>query len=119
MIKFLTQQKTFILPNGNNILIEAIGVSVEAFDISNAERVPLCFHFFTKENDEYIMLPEYTYKTSVYKNVTIPNLGDIDFISGLVSYDKTKVYQVASIFAARYSYTLLPFAEQTYLNEIN
>lgn len=116
MIKFLIQPKEFKKPNGTSLNIEAISVVVNEFPISNDERVSMRFMFYKKEDGEYVHLPEYDHATSVFKQVTLPVVGDVDFVAGLVSYNKQNVYNVAQLFAGKYEYVLLPIEEQIFLN---
>ena len=113
MIKFLTTPRTLTKPDNSTYTVDAISVSIFEQDINYTPALKIKFTFYNKDAEgNFISVSEFV-KPNVYKKVTIPNVGDIDFVAGLFSYDKTKVYQVASIFAQYNGYTLLPINEQT------
>jgi hypothetical protein len=118
MIKFLTQPKRFYTPDDAvGYDIHAIGISVPLQELTEVDAVQLDFVFY-KKNDvgEYLEHSRVS-KPSVPKKVTIPNVGDVDFIAGLMSHDNMNVYNVSKMFGAMYGYTMLPFEQQIFLNK--
>lgn len=124
-MKILTQPKNFKTPSnkvGYNIVAISIGIPKQ--EVTNLPTFELEFQFYyNKENFGtnnvslgFEIAPHSNSFFSAPKKITIPNVGDIDFIAGLTSFDKTKVYQVATLFAQNYGFILLPLMEQTDLN---
>jgi hypothetical protein len=114
-IKFLTQPKNYKTPGdrvGYNI--DAISVRIAQQPLMHSETVSLEFMFYTTVGG--VLQVHSNAIKDVYKLCSIPNIGDIDFVANLLSYDKTKVYGVATLFAQMYGFILLPLAEQTDLN---
>jgi len=114
MTKFITIPKKITTPNGLFYFVEALGATVLENEVSNSERFSICFHFFRNIEGEFVEVENYT--TTIKKVVNIPDVGPIDFYSGLVNSDKQIKYNVARLFAINSGYTLLPIEEQTDLN---
>lgn len=119
MIKFLTEPKNFKEPhNQAGFDIVAIGVQIPKQEISFENTISLEFLFFIKNEENQIIEHSRILKTNIYKKVVLPNGVQIDFVSGLLSYDKMKVFQTASLFAMSNGYTLKPIEEQIELNQM-
>jgi hypothetical protein len=110
MLKFKVVPKVFTTPSDTaGYTIDAIGVALVNAEVDVAPTIMVQFSFFSagtlKMQDN----------KPVAKKVTITGMGDIDFFGGLLSYDKAKVYSVASLMCAKNGFTLAPMAEQVEL----
>lgn len=52
-----------------------------------------------------------------HKKYAIPNIGDVDILSGLMSSVKGTIYDMANILAQNYEYQLKAIEEQLFLNK--
>ena len=119
-IIFLTVPKKFV--NFDNTTFTIMGISAKLNNsheiiIGSNNDIQVELKFWEKVNEEYI--EKNVLQGKFKKAYTIPNIGEVKAMSGLFSPNKQEIYQVATLVAIKYGYQLLPFEEQTILNETN
>ena len=118
---FKTKPKNFPTPT-NTKGYDVVGVSVEiqASSIGNVNKFAFKFAFFKNgkdENGEDALIETDSIIGDIPRKITIPKMGDVDIVAGLLSSKRQTIYLAASVLAAKYEYELLPLEEQDIIED--
>jgi hypothetical protein len=113
-MRFLIQPKN-VKKNGfdlQGVNVVAIDVTIKQTNFSES-KVSFVFDLLYKDENGQFIIKD-SVEGFVDKKVSLPNSNHIDFVAGLMSYDKQKVFQTANLMAEMYGYALLPINEQIF-----